>query len=61
MMSGSSQPYNQSLVSVFQVPPHSQMKVQSQLDIATSGFWGGRQECAFFDVQIFNPHAPSNR
>ena len=25
-----------------------------------NGFWGGRRERAFFDVRIFNPHAPSN-
>ena len=33
----------------------------ARLDIAASGFWGGHHELAFFDVQIFNPHAPSNR
>ena len=32
-----------------------------RLDIAANGFWGGRFECTFFDVRIFNPHAPSNR
>ena len=32
----------------------------ARLDIATSGFWGGCFERAFFDVRIFNPHAPSN-
>ena len=30
-------------------------------NIAASGFWGGRFEESFFDVRIFNPHAPSNR
>ena len=33
----------------------------ARLDVAASGFWGGRFECAFFDVRLFNPHAPSNR
>ena len=33
----------------------------ARLDIAVNGFWGGRHERAFFDVRIFNPHAPSNR
>ena len=33
----------------------------SRLDIAASGFWGGRFERAFFDVRGFNPFAPSNR
>ena len=33
----------------------------ARLDIAASGFWGGRHKRAFFDVQIFNPHASSNR
>ena len=30
-------------------------------DIAASGFWGGTFERTFFDVRVFNPHAPSNR
>lgn len=33
----------------------------ARLDIATNGFWGGTYERTFFDVRIFNPHAPSNR
>ena len=33
----------------------------ARLDVAASGFWGGRFERAFFDVRVFNPHAPSNR
>ena len=33
----------------------------ARLDIAADGFWGGPSERAFFDVRIFNPHAPSNR
>ena len=33
----------------------------ARLDVAASGFWGGRYERAFFDVWIFNPHAASNR
>ena len=33
----------------------------ARLDVAASGFWGGRFEHAFFDVRVFNPHAPSNR
>ena len=33
----------------------------ARLEIAASGFWGGRFERAFFDMRIFNPHAPSNR
>ena len=32
----------------------------ARLDITTNGFWGGRYERAFFDVRVFNPHAPSN-
>ena len=31
------------------------------LDIAANGFWGSSFERAFFDVRVFNPHAPSNR
>ena len=35
----------------------------ARLDIAASGFWGGRHERTFLDVdvQVFNPYAPSNR
>ena len=32
----------------------------ARLDIAANGFWGGRSEKCFFDVRVFNPHAPSN-
>ena len=32
----------------------------ARLDIAANGFWGGRREQAFFDMCVFNPHAPSN-
>ncbi len=31
------------------------------LDVSMKGFWGGRQEKAFLDVRVFNPHAPSNK
>ena len=33
----------------------------ARLDVAASGFWGGRFERTFFDVRVFNPHVPSNR
>ena len=33
----------------------------ARLDVAANGFWGGRYERAYFDVKIFNLHAPSNR
>ena len=33
----------------------------ARLDIAASGFWGGRHERTFLDVRVFNPYAPSNR
>ena len=33
----------------------------ARLDIAASGFWGGTFERTFFDIRVFNPHAPSNR
>ena len=32
----------------------------ARLDVAANGFWGGRHERAFFDIRVFNPHAPSN-
>ena len=33
----------------------------ARLDIVASGFWGGRFERSFYDVRVFNPHAPSNQ
>ena len=33
----------------------------ARLDIAANGVWGGTFERTFFDVRVFNPHAPSNR
>ena len=32
----------------------------ARLDVAADGFWGSRNERAFFDVRVFNPLAPSN-
>ena len=32
----------------------------ASLDVAASGFWGSRFEREFFDVKVFNQHAPSN-
>ena len=32
-----------------------------RLDIAANGVWGGMFERTYFDVRVFNPHAPSNR
>ena len=33
----------------------------ARLDIAANGVWGGTSELTYFDVRVFNPHAPSNR
>ena len=33
----------------------------ARLDISANGVWGGRFEKTFFDVRVFNPHAPSNK
>jgi len=33
----------------------------ARLDIRAAGFWGTRQQNAFFDVHVFNSLAPSNR
>ena len=33
----------------------------ARLDIVASGFWGKRFERNFYDVRVFNPHAPSNQ
>ena len=34
---------------------------EARLDIRAQGFWGERQQDTFFDIRVFNPHAPSNR
>ena len=34
---------------------------EARLDIKADGFWGVRGQCAFFNVRVFNPYAPSNR
>ena len=33
----------------------------ARLDIAANGFWGGRFERTYWDVRVFNPHAPSHQ
>ena len=33
----------------------------ARLDVSANGVWGGRFEKTFFDVRVFNPHAPSNK
>ena len=33
----------------------------ARLDIAANSFWGGQFERTYFNVRIFNPHAPSHR
>ena len=32
----------------------------ARLDVAASGFWGGRRERTLLDVRVFSPFAPSN-
>ena len=32
-----------------------------RLDISANGVWGGRFEKTYFDVRVFNPHAPTNK
>ena len=31
-------------------------KDDARVDIIAQGFWGDKQQCAFFDVRVFNPH-----
>lgn len=33
----------------------------ARVDISANGVWGGRFEKTYFDVRVFNPHAPSNK
>ena len=34
---------------------------RARVDISANGVWGGKYEKTYFDVRVFNPHAPSNR
>ena len=33
----------------------------ARADIRAKGFWGLRQQCAFFDITVFNPNVQSNQ
>ena len=33
----------------------------ARADIQAKGFWGTPHQCTFFDVKVFNSHAPSNK
>ena len=33
----------------------------ARLDISANGVWGEKYEKTYFDVRVFNPHAPLNR
>ena len=33
----------------------------ARLDVSANGVWGGRFQKTYFDVRVFNPHAPSNK
>ena len=33
----------------------------ARLDVSANGVWGGRYQKTYFDVRVFNPHAPSNK
>ena len=32
----------------------------ARADVSAQGFWGDKRQLAFFDVRVFNPHAPSS-
>ena len=32
----------------------------ARLDVKAQGFWGSNRQYAYFDVRVFNPHAPTN-
>ena len=33
----------------------------ARVDVKAQGFWGIRHQCAYFDVRVFNPNAPTYR
>ena len=43
------------------VPRYATANIEdnARSDIRARGFWGSRQQCAFFDIKVFNPNAPS--
>ena len=36
------------------------MEDNARLDVKAQGFWGINRQCAYFDVRVFNPYAPTN-
>ena len=34
---------------------------RARLDVKANGFWGDNFHSTYFDVRVFNPHAPSNK
>ena len=42
------------------VPVSAYCRDDARADICARGFWG-RQQCAFFDIRMFHPNAPSYR
>ena len=40
------------------VPASANRRDNARADICARGFWG-RQQCAFFDIRVFHPNAPS--
>ena len=34
---------------------------RTRLDVKANGFWGANFHTTYFDVRVFNPHAPSNK
>ena len=42
--------------------PHrtTNLEDNARLDVKALGFWGNERQCAFFDVRVFNPFAPSH-
>ena len=41
--------------------PTANAQTGARLDNAANGVWGGTFEKTYFNVRVFNPHAPSNR
>ena len=45
----------------FATAPTTTYADEARLDVVARGFWQDRGERSFYNVQIFNPHAPTNK
>ena len=52
--------FNPYLEKLSRTEPLYNLEDNARLDVKALGFWGNERQCAFFDVRVFNPFAPSH-